>query len=158
MGRESKTEWNRDVRDRRPSGEDGRLPLVNRTRVEDVMARSFVSLPAWFPAAKAAQVLRQTGKSFVLIGGPGGAQQMATLRELMTAPAEKSIAWCGSALGPDIAVDAGVDEALALMDRRGVDRVAVMLGKLLVGSSRGVTPPLERSSDAPGTGSGRLAA
>ena len=101
-------------------------------RVEQLMGRDFVSLPAWFSAAQAAKILQQTGKSFALFAGPGG-DRLATRAELEAVEPMKSAAPCATPLGPAITIDASLDEAVSLMGRRKLDRVAVVVGRLLVG-------------------------
>jgi len=95
---------------------------------EHVMERDFVSLPAWFSAAQAAKILRQTGKSYALFGG----ERLATTVEL-EGGGGKSAASCAVPLGPAIAVDASLTQAWALMESHRLDRLPVALGRLLVG-------------------------
>jgi|GEM_PF-3658578 len=97
-------------------------------RVEELMERDFVSLPAWFSAAQAGKVLRQTGKSYALFGG----DRVATLREL-EAGGGKGAASCARPFGPAVAVDASWGEAWTVLERHRLDRVAVVLGRVLVG-------------------------
>lgn len=101
---------------------------VSETRVEEVMARDFVSLPPWFSAAQAAKVLRQTGKSCALFNG----RLLATVTELEAGGA-KSAASCATPLGPAISVAASLDDAWAIMQRKRLERAAVVLGGVLVG-------------------------
>lgn len=97
-------------------------------RAEDVMERDFVSLPAWFSAAQAAKVLRQTGKSYALFGG----ERLATAAELEAGGA-KSAASCAFPLGPAVAVNSSLDRVWAIMQARRLDRLPVALGRVLVG-------------------------
>ena len=107
-------------------------PRAPEPRLEEVMGRDFVSLPAWFSAAQAAKVLQQTGKSFALFAGAGG-ELLATRAELEATAPLKSAASCARPLGPAITIDASLDEAVTLMARRQLDSVAVVVGRLLVG-------------------------
>lgn len=109
----------RDTRAQRP---------VSEPRVEELMARDFVSLPPWFSAAQAAKVLRQTGKSYALFAG----ERLATAVEL-EAGGGKSAASCALPLGPALAVDVSSSQAWAVMERNRLPRVAVVLGRVLVG-------------------------
>lgn len=97
-------------------------------RAEQVMERDFVSLPAWFSAAQAAKVLRQTGKSYALFGG----ERLATAEQLEGGGA-KSAASCALPLGPAITVDTSLSQAWAVMERHRLDRLPVALGRVLVG-------------------------
>jgi CBS domain-containing protein len=132
MGREMKTELDHHADDLQLLRETRGAPPAPQPRVEEVMARDFVSLPPWFSAAQAGAVLRQTGKSYALFGGPG-AERLATLGELQAASPLKSAASCATPLGPAIAVDASLAEALTVMNKRQLDRSAVVLGRVLVG-------------------------
>ena len=108
---------------------DTRAPRpVSEPRVEELMARDFVSLPPWFSAAQAAKVLRQTGKSYALFAG----ERLATAVEL-EAGGGKSAASCALPLGPALAVDVSSSQAWAVMERNRLPRVAVVLGRVLVG-------------------------
>ena len=114
-------------------GEGRALAAVEPLRVERVMTQDFVSVPSWFPADKAASVLRHTGKAFALVAGPRGDNHLASLNDLLTAPSTKSVGWCAKPLGPTVANDTTFDEAMELMDAHSLDRVAVVFGRLLVG-------------------------
>ena len=132
MGREMKTE---------STSHDAELHLVRGRRfdqptpgprVEVLMSRDFVSLPPWFSAAQAAKVMRQTGKSHAVFGG----QRLATVAELEAGgpkSADRSAASCAAPFGPTITVDASLNEAWAVMEANHLDRVAVVLGRVLVG-------------------------
>ncbi len=132
MGRDMKIESNHPADDLHLL-RAGRATLpVAEPRVEAIMARDFVSLPAWFSAAQAGKVMRQAGKSCSLFAGPGG-ELLATLADLDAASPAKSAASCAAPLGPGIRVDASPAQALAVMDRHQLDRVPVVMGRLLVG-------------------------
>ena len=92
------------------------------------MERDFVSLPAWFSAAQAGKVLRQTGKSYALFAG----DRIATATELESGGG-KGAASCARSFGPAVGVDASWGEAWAVLERNRLDRVAVVLGRVLVG-------------------------
>ena len=101
---------------------------ARQTRVEELMARDFVSLPPWFSAAQAGKVLRQTGKSFALFSG----QRLATMAEL-EAGGDKSAASCARELGPALAVDVSLDQAWNFLQKNRLDRLPVVLGRVMVG-------------------------
>jgi hypothetical protein len=132
MSRDMKTEPTHDADDLQLMRDARGAQLLPGPRVQAVMERNYVSLPAWFSAGQTASVLRQTGKSFALFGGPGG-ERLVTLAALEAVPPAKSACSCGSELGPGLAADASLDEALAVMERHQLDRVAVVMGRLLVG-------------------------
>jgi CBS domain-containing protein len=128
MGRDMKTQPTHQADDLQVL-RDARASLpVSEPRVEELMARDFVSLPPWFSAAQAAKVLRQTGKSYALFGG----ERLATALELEAGGA-KSAASCALPLGPALAVDVSLSQAWAVMERNRLPRVAVVLGRVLVG-------------------------
>lgn len=60
------------------------------------MSRSFVNLPAWFPVAKAASVLRSLRREFILISDPRGGVGVASLADLSRAPHDKTAQWCAT--------------------------------------------------------------
>ena len=115
------------------AGERGLVAGPERPCVAEAMSSDFISLPAWFPAEKAASVLRLKSKGFAFISGPGGQTSLVALEELDGAPVRKSVAWCVRPLGPTVAQDATLDDAVALMDRHAIDHVPVVMGRLLVG-------------------------
>jgi len=128
MGRDMKTESTPHADDLQLLRSSRGAQRAPEARVEELMARDFVSLPPWFSAAQASKVLRQTGKSFALFGG----QSLATVAELEAGGA-RSAASCATPLGPVVAVEASLDYAWAVMERNRLDRVAVVLGRVLVG-------------------------
>src|SRR6188474_1118589 len=75
-----------------------------------------VTLPAWFPADKAAAVLRQQRKQFVLLADHKGTTHAASLDQLERAPATKSVLWCGRPLGPALSTATPRHEARRLME------------------------------------------
>jgi len=103
------------------------LPAT-QLRVEELMARDFVSLPAWFSAAQAGKILRQTGKSYALFGG----DRLATAAELEAGGA-KGAASCARPLGPAVAIDASPHQVWSFLEKNRLDRVPVVLGRVLVG-------------------------
>lgn len=128
MGRDMKTEPAHQADDLQLLRSSRGTQPAQQARVEEVMERDFVSLPGWFSAAQAGKVLRQTGKSYALFGG----QSMATVSELEAGGA-KSAASCATPLGPAILVDASVNHAWTVMEKAQLDRVAVVVGKVMVG-------------------------
>lgn len=102
-------------------------------RVDAHMARDFISLPSWFPAEKAAAVLRQQGRRFALVVNRAGATGLADVGQLAAAAPTKSVLWCARPLGRAVTSDALLDEALTLMTAAAVDHVPVTVDGLLVG-------------------------
>jgi hypothetical protein len=101
--------------------------------VDSLMTRSFVSLPSWFPADKAAAVLRQQGKEFALVTERTGGPALAHLRDLAAAPTNKSVLWRTTPLGRAVTPGARIDQALSLMDAHASDNLPVVVGGLIVG-------------------------
>ncbi len=92
----------------------------------------FVTLPAWFPADKAAAVLRSKGKRLALISDRNGVASVADRRQLAAAPASKSIAWCAKPLGPPVSPTTSLAEARRLMDAHGSAYLPVVIGGVVM--------------------------
>jgi len=98
-----------------------------------VVERNCVSLPAWFPAEKAAAVLRQQKKQFALLADHQGVTRVASLDELSQAPATKSVLWCGRPLGPAVSPATSASEALRLLEAHPDAFLPVVLGGVVLG-------------------------
>jgi hypothetical protein len=92
----------------------------------------FLTLPAWFPADKAAAILRSQGKRLALIADRNGMTSVADRRQLAAAPASKSIAWCASPLGPPVSPTTSAAEARRLMQAHGSAYLPVVIGGVVV--------------------------
>ena len=92
----------------------------------------FVTLPAWFPAHKAAAVLDSTGKRLALIADRNGMTSVADRRQLEAAPASKSLAWCATPLGPPVSPTTSFAEARRLMDAHGHAYLPVVIGGVVM--------------------------
>jgi len=116
----------------------------------DISHDDFLTLPAWFPADKAAAVLRSQGKRFALIADRNGMSSVADRQQLAAAPASKSIAWCATPLGPPVSPSTSFDEARRLMDAHAY--LPVVIGGVVVrilardASTRPLRPRLRRAS------------
>jgi CBS domain-containing protein len=128
MGRDMKTEATHHADDLQILRDTRAAQPAPQARVEQFMARDFVSLPPWFSAAQAGKVLRQTGKTFALFRG----ERLATAGELEAGGA-KSAASCARPLGPAIAVDASLEQAWNFLQKNRLDLLPVVLGRVLVG-------------------------
>lgn len=92
-----------------------------------------LTLPAWFPADKAAAVLRQQKKQFVLLADQKGTTHAASLDQLERAPATKSVLWCGRPLGPAISPRTPLQEALRLMEAHVHTYLPIVMGGVVLG-------------------------
>ena len=92
----------------------------------------FLTLPAWFPADKAAAILRSQRKHLVLIADRNGMTSVADRRRLASAPASKSIAWCATPLGPPVSPATSLGEARRLMEAHGSAYLPVVIGGVVV--------------------------
>ncbi|HEX2656972.1 MAG TPA: hypothetical protein VHU40_01815 [Polyangia bacterium] len=107
--------------------------------------RNCVSLPAWFPADKAAAVLRHQKKQFALLADQQGVTRVASLDQLTHAPATKSVLWCGRPLGPAVAPATSPEEALRLLDAHPEAFLPVVLGGVVLGIlTRAALPSVSR--------------
>lgn len=95
--------------------------------------RNCVSLPGWFPADKAAAVLRHQKKQFALLADQQGVTRVASLEQLAHAPATKSVLWCGRPLGPAVAPTTSADEASRLLDDHPETFIPIVLGGVVLG-------------------------
>jgi hypothetical protein len=102
------------------------------TRAMETTGDDFLTLPAWFPAAKAAAVLRSQGKRLALIADRNGVSSVAALEELAAAPANKSISWCAAPLGPAVAPATSQLEVRRLMDADGSAYLPVVMGGVVL--------------------------
>jgi hypothetical protein len=117
-------------------GNPGRTRAHRSTPVvEWVMTDDWISLPGWFAAEQAANVLRCKGKMYAMFGGGGqpASGGLARVDELEAAPAGKSALWCARPFGPAVNQETTLDEAATLMDEHAVDRLPVVLGRLVIG-------------------------
>src|SRR6185436_8282832 len=92
-----------------------------------------LTLPAWFPAAKARAVLRLKGIPFALLSDGRGAYAAVHVDELALAPPERSLSGCATSLGPAIVETLPIDEALRLMNRQATVYLPVVLGGAVLG-------------------------
>ena len=92
-----------------------------------------LTLPAWFPADKAAAVLRQQRKQFVLLADHKGTTHAASLDQLEQAPATKSVLWCGRPLGPAVSTATPRHEALRLMETHVHSYLPILMGGVVLG-------------------------
>ncbi len=136
MSREMKTHSIVEPWTGKERGTPGRAHASRATPlVEWVMTDDWMSLPAWFPADKAAQVLRCKGKTYAMFGGGGqpASGGLARVDELEAAPAGKSAVWCARPFGPAVNQETTLDQAATLMDEHAVDRLPVVFGRLVIG-------------------------
>jgi predicted transcriptional regulator len=106
---------------------EGDAPFAVET-VGDLADRAIASIPSWFPADKAAAVLRQQGKTFALVADRTGVSGVASAQALAAAPPTKSVSWCTVSLAQAVKSDVSLDRALALMDDYSVDCLPVVVG------------------------------
>jgi|GEM_PF-5597963 len=92
-----------------------------------------LTLPAWFPADKAAAVLRQQKKQFVLLADHKGTTRAASLDQLEQAPVTKSVLWCGRPLGPAVSTSTPRHEALRLMETHVHSYLPIVMGGVVLG-------------------------
>ena len=113
----------------------GALPPTTTGRVcaGQVVGRNVVTLPAWFPAAKARAVLRLKRQPFALLSDARGAHAVVPVDELASAPPERSLSGCATPLGPAISAQLPIDEALPFMNRHAALYVPVVLGSVVLG-------------------------
>jgi CBS domain-containing protein len=101
--------------------------------IAPALKRELVSLPAWFPADKAAAILRHHATAFAFVTDRTGISGTASLVELERIPRTKSVAWVATPLGRAISLDTAPAEALAMMRRQGLDHLPASVGGLIVG-------------------------
>ena len=106
-------------------------PLVQASPL--LIDRNCLSLPAWFPADKAAAVLRQQKKQFALLADHQGVTRVASLDELSQAPVTKSVLWCGRPLGPAVSSTTSADEALRTLEAHPGAFLPIVLGGVVLG-------------------------
>ncbi|MEP6653806.1 MAG: CBS domain-containing protein [Myxococcales bacterium] len=97
------------------------------------MSRSFVNLPAWFPVAKAASVLRSLRREFILISDPRGGVGVASLADLSRAPQDKTAQWCATGANGFVTPLDSAQEAWRKMVELKTERLPVKVGDLIVG-------------------------
>jgi len=116
-----------------------------------VAGRNALTLPTWFPAAKARAVLRLKGIPFALLSDARGAYAAVHVDELAIAPPERSLSGCATSLGPAVAETLPIDEAVRLMNRQATAYLPVVLGGAVLGvlSHAAVTAALEAAAYAP---------
>lgn len=103
-----------------------------------LVERAVASIPSWFPADKAAAVLRQQGRAFTLVTNRSGVSGVASAQALASAPPTKSVSWCTVSLAQAVRPDVSLDRALALMDDSSVDCLPVVVGGGLGGVIAGI--------------------
>jgi hypothetical protein len=101
--------------------------------IASAVKRDLVSLPAWFPADKAAAILRHHAAAFAFVTDRTGISGTASLVELERIPRTKSVAWVATPLGRAIALDTSPADALAMMQRQGLDHLPASVGGLIIG-------------------------
>lgn len=97
------------------------------------MSRSFVNVPAWFPVAKAASVLRSLHREFILISEPRGGVGVASLADLSRAPHDKTAQWCATGANGFVTPLDSAQEAWRKMVELKTERLPVRVGDLIVG-------------------------
>ncbi len=108
-------------------------PLLAGHGIAPAVKRELVSLPAWFPADKAAAILRHHAAAFAFVTDRTGISGTASLVELERVPRSKSVAWVATPLGRAISLDTTPAEALAMMRRQGLDHLPASVGGLIIG-------------------------
>jgi len=102
-------------------------------RAGQLVERNVLTLPAWFPAAKAHAVLRLKRTPFALLADARGAHAVVHADELATAAPERSLSGCATPLGPAISAQTPIDEALLFMNRHAALCLPVVMGGVVLG-------------------------
>lgn len=129
----------------------GALQVTGVLHAGQVAGRNALTLPTWFPAAKARAVLRLKGIPFALLCDARGAYAAVHVDELAIAPPERSLSGCATSLGPAVVETTPIDEALRVMNRQATVYLPVVLGGAVLGvlSHAAVTDALEAAAYAP---------
>ncbi|MBC8133140.1 MAG: hypothetical protein H7X95_09180 [Deltaproteobacteria bacterium] len=103
------------------------------------MSRSFVTLPAWFSAQKAASVLKSLKRNYVLVADPRAASSLrvASLGDLLGAPIDKTVEWCAPPAAAFLGPLQSADEAWQVMLNANAEYLPVKVGGLVEGSTGG---------------------
>jgi predicted transcriptional regulator len=108
------------------------IPRAN-PGITSAVEHQLVSLPAWFPAEKAAAILRHHATSFAFVTDRAGISGTVSLADVATAPQTKTVSWIARPLGQAIPLDTTVAEALASMHHQALDHLPVAVGGLIIG-------------------------
>jgi len=101
--------------------------------VESLANYDFLSLEPWFPADKAAAVLRAKRKRFALFHERNGVTFVADFRQLAAGQATRSARSYAVPLGPSVMPNASKATVEALMRLSGSAHLPVVLGGVIVG-------------------------